>query len=82
MARPYILTTFVAHRIVSHSTSDDVQQLSARFQAQEQALSTLATELSKKSATPGDTTLLITIGGHEQASLQRFAALQKYVKLL
>ncbi|KAK8120308.1 hypothetical protein PG999_004428 [Apiospora kogelbergensis] len=64
--------------IVSHSTSDDVQGLSARFQAQEQALSTLATELSKKSTTPeGDTTVPNTMGGNEQASLERFATLQQ-----
>ncbi|KAK6829364.1 hypothetical protein PG987_009948, partial [Apiospora arundinis] len=75
---PYILITFVADRIVSHSTSDDVQQLTARFQAQEQALSTLAIELSKKSTTPeGNTPVPNTVGGDEQASLERFTTLQK-----
>ncbi|KAK6857487.1 hypothetical protein PG995_006314 [Apiospora arundinis] len=64
--------------IVSHSTSDDVQQLTARFQAQEQALFTLTIELSKKSTTPeGNTPVPNTVGGDEQASLERFATLQK-----
>ncbi|KAK6860963.1 hypothetical protein PG995_004599 [Apiospora arundinis] len=64
--------------IVSYKTSDDVQQLTARFQAQEQALSTLATKLLKKSTAPeGDTAVPNAIGGDEQASLERFAILQK-----
>ncbi|KAI0506294.1 hypothetical protein F5B22DRAFT_454949 [Xylaria bambusicola] len=64
--------------IVSHRTSNDVQQLSVRFQAQEQALSTLAAELSKKPMTlEGDNPVQSTMGGNEQASLQLFAILLK-----
>ncbi|KAH7303714.1 hypothetical protein B0I35DRAFT_446187 [Stachybotrys elegans] len=64
--------------IVTHTTSNDVQKLNARFRAQEQALSTLATELSKISNTAEDnTTLPSTIDTDEQDSFQRFAVLQK-----
>ncbi|KAH7303264.1 hypothetical protein B0I35DRAFT_472337 [Stachybotrys elegans] len=52
--------------IMSHSTSNHVQQLSTRFQAQEQALSTLATELSKKANVEED-----------QAVSRRFTILQE-----
>ncbi|KAI0403998.1 hypothetical protein F4802DRAFT_269776 [Xylaria palmicola] len=76
--RTISLITQAITLIVSHSTSNDVEQLSSRFQAQEQALSALATELSNKCAIlEGGNTTQNTMGENEQASLHRFVILQK-----
>ncbi|KAK7991026.1 hypothetical protein PG990_015306 [Apiospora arundinis] len=59
--------------IVTGSISDDVGDLSTRFQAQEQALSALVTDLAERS------TALKAMGDaieDKQASLERFATLQ------
>ncbi|ETS76353.1 hypothetical protein PFICI_11740 [Pestalotiopsis fici W106-1] len=69
--------------IVSNDTSKDVRQLSSRFQAQEQALSSLSTELSTRSATtdvlPRTTEDNMREGDTEnnQGSLERTTALQE-----
>ncbi|KAI8627924.1 hypothetical protein F5Y19DRAFT_158994 [Xylariaceae sp. FL1651] len=76
--RTISLITQTITLIVSHSTSNDIKQLSSRFQAQEQALSTLATELSNKcTILEGDNTMKNTMGIDEQESFNRFAILQK-----
>ncbi|KAI0970712.1 hypothetical protein F4678DRAFT_436049 [Xylaria arbuscula] len=64
--------------IVSHSTSNHITELSARFQAQEQALSTLVTELANNSTTLASNDIIQnTIGHDEETSFHLFATLQK-----